>query len=166
MSATLLASEPAWARLRGEIVEFGETTSEPASPSAPPDTETFTPVIHVKNLRFVSHADRLEAERCLGFGVRLRLTADRGDQPPERVTAIVHHPRITRPDQASATDESFSTEMDGDTAYIGFSFDEAWEMQPGEWTFAFAYGGELLASKTFVIAPPTSDGSPCDVPTS
>ena len=165
---TLLTSGPAWARLHGEIVEFGETTSEPesSSPPSPPDTETISPVIHVKNLRFVSHADRLVAERCLGFGVRLRLTSDSGEKLPQRIIVLVHHPRITRPDHASATDESYSTRVDVDLVYNGFSFDEAWEMQPGDWTFRFTYDGELLASKTFSIAAPTSAGSPCNVPTS
>lgn len=168
LSAALLANEPAWARMHGEIVEFGGRTPEPMSSSPPssPDTKVLTPVVHVKNIRFVNHADRLVAERCLGFGVRLRLTSDDGERLPERITAIFHHPRVTRPDQVSATDESYLTKVDGDMAYIGFTFDQAWEMQPGDWTFAFAWDGELLASKTFAIAPPTSAGSRCDVPTS
>ncbi len=163
--AAILASQPAWARLHGEIVEFGETTSEPSAPSRP-DAGTLSPIVPLKDIRFISHADRLVAARCLRFGVWFRITSDSGERLPQMITAVIRHPRITRPDQVSATEESYLTGVNGGMAYIGYTFGEAWEMQPGDWTLAFTYDGELLASKTFAITVPTPPSSVCEVPTS
>jgi hypothetical protein len=74
---------------------------------------------------------------------------------------VVTHPKITRPDQVSSTQDSFSAPLDLDTVYAGWSFDQSWEMQPGDWVIAFTYQGETLVSASFTITVPDPSASIC-----
>ena len=67
---------------------------------------------------------------------------------------VATHPRLTRPDQISSSEDRLPTPVLDDTAYAGWTFDQPSEQQPGEWTFAFIHAGRVLASKTFTITPP------------
>ncbi len=115
----------------------------------------------IDGIRYIDHASSLPAQPCLRFGVTVRLRPGAGEQLPRQLIVVVTHPRITRPDQASSTQDSFPTPVLRDVAYAGWTFDHPWEQQPGEWTVTFMNGGEVVASKTFTIAAPTPAGSRC-----
>jgi hypothetical protein len=160
--AMMLQIAPARAALHGEVIEFGETTAERANPAPPTqDDHTLIPTSRLAGIRFVAHTGALPARLCLRFGVRVRLTPD-GDEPlPRQVTVVVTHPRITRPDQVSSTEDSFPAPLLGDTVYAGWTFDQPWEAQPGPWTFAFRFEGQVVASQAFTITAPGPDRSLC-----
>lgn len=84
----------------------------------------------------------------------VRLSSDTGEQQPRQLIVVVTHPRITRPNQAFSTQDSFPTPVLRDLAYAGWTFDHPWEQQPGERRVTFMNEGEVVASKTFTITVP------------
>lgn len=161
--AALLAAGPAWAS-GAEVAEFGEFSAEREYPAPPqPGDDMLSPKGMVEGLHLVRRTDTLEAQLCLHFGVVIRRLPG-GPALPPRLTVLSTHPRLTRPDGASGTRDSFTTATDGDTAYTGWTFEYPWELQPGDWTIAFLDGAEVVASKTFHVTVPRRPGSLCPAP--
>ncbi len=153
---------PAQARLRGDVAEYGETTADLERPARPTrDDHTLVPRTTIDSVRYVDHTSRLPAQLCLRFGVSARLIPDAGTPAPDQLIVVVTHPRITRPDQASSTEDSFPTPVANNEVYAGWTFDHPWEQQPGPWVIAFTHEGRVVASKTFTISAPTPGGSRC-----
>ncbi|CAN5132510.1 hypothetical protein BH10PSE9_BH10PSE9_15450 [soil metagenome] len=42
----------------------------------------------------------------------------------------------------------------GDTIYLGYGFENAWEIVPGTWTFTISSGGKKLAEQSFTVTKP------------
>jgi hypothetical protein len=42
----------------------------------------------------------------------------------------------------------------GDTIYLGYGFENAWEIVPGTWTFTIFSGGKKLAEQAFTVTKP------------
>lgn len=161
LCAVLLAAGPARA-LRGEVVEFGEVSASREGPALPqPGDDTLSPRLFIQDFRFINHSDTLDAQLCARFGLRVRLVPDAGETLPDTLTVLSIHPLLTRPDGASAREERFTTGLDGDTAYAGWTFDHAWELRAGDWTIAFQHDGHTLASHTFHVSVPRPGGSLC-----
>jgi hypothetical protein len=153
---------PARAELHGEIVDFGETTAERERPAQQTqDDHSLVPRTTIEDIRYVNHTNSLPAQLCLRFGVTVHLNSDSGERLPGQLIVVVSHPKITRPDQASSTRDSFPTPVLRDVAYAGWTFDHSWEQQPGEWVVTFMNERKVLASKTFTITLPLPDGSRC-----
>ncbi len=157
-----LHAAPARAGLHGDVTDYGETTAE-QGPSARPthDDHTITPRTTITGIHFVDRTSSLPAELCLRFGVLARLIPDLGKQLPSQLLVVVTHPRITRPDEAFSTEDSFPTPVIGDSVYAGWTFDHPWEQQPGEWIVAFTYKGQVISSKAFTVTGSTLTGSRC-----
>ncbi len=152
---------PARAGVRGEVTDYGETTAERERPAQQTeDDHSLVPRTTIESIRFVGRTSSLPAQFCLRFGVSIRLSSDAGEQLPQQLIVVVTHPRITRPDQAASTQDSFPTPVIRGTAYAGWTFDHPWEQQPGEWTMTFMNEGEVVASKAFTITAPTPATSP------
>lgn len=154
---------PALAGLHGEVTDYGETTAERERPARQTqDDQSLVPRTTIEGIRFVDRTSSLPAQLCLRFGVTIRLDVDAGEQLPRQLLVIVNHPRITRPDQVFSTRDSFPTPVLRGTAYAGWTFDNPWEQQPGEWVMTFMNEQQVVASKTFKInAPISADRSRC-----
>ena len=162
LCSAALHAAPARAGLRGDVTDYGETTAEQGRPARPThDEHTITPRTTITGIQFVDRTSSLPAELCLRFGVLVRLISDPGEQLPSQLLVVVTHPRITRPDEAFSTEDSFPTPVIGDSLYAGWTFDNPWEQQLGEWIVAFTYKGQVIASKAFTVTGPTSTGSRC-----
>ena len=99
---------PARAGLHGQVTDFGETTAERERPARPTqDDRSLVPRTTIEGIRFIDRTSSLPAQLCLRFGVTIRLDSDAGEQLPRQLLVIVNHPRITRPDQAFSTQDSF-----------------------------------------------------------
>lgn len=71
------------------------------------------------------------------------------------------HPRLTRPDLVSSTVDSYATPVSSNLVYSGWSFDQPWELQPGDWTLTFRHEGRVVAAKTFTVSVPSPVTSLC-----
>jgi hypothetical protein len=40
----------------------------------------------------------------------------------------------------------------GETLYLGYGFENEWEIVPGTWTFAVSYQGKELAKQSFTVS--------------
>ena len=149
---TFLLARPVWAGLRAEIVEFGEITgtNDRIAPRAAYSIG-LTPTRSLDEIQVVDHTDRIAAVPCLRFGAAVRLTPDPGESLPDSITVVLLHPRLTRPDGVSATRGIFPTAARTTLSYGIWTFDHAWELQPGTWTFTFTHQGTELASKSFDV---------------
>lgn len=154
------------------IVEWGELQAEVIGLIGPEHEEqALTPGVATRTPEFTRRTDRVQARLCGQFGVAIALQADPPDSMPRSVQVRVRHPRLTRPDGVSGTEDTFLTfiaprvlpdappgTLEGWTA-TSFMFNYAWEMQPGAWTFEFRDGGAVVASKTFIVTVPAA-GAP------
>ncbi len=162
LCSVALHAAPARAGLHGEIVDYGETTAEQEHPAPRTlDDHSLLPRTVIEGIRYVSHTSSLTAQLCFRFGASVRLVPEAGEELPRQLIVVVTHPRITRPDQASSTRDSFPTPVIQGTAYAGWTFDHLWELQPGDWTVEFTLGGKVLASKAFTVTVPTPGSSAC-----
>ena len=41
----------------------------------------------------------------------------------------------------------------GETVYLGYGFENDWEIVPGEWSFEIWFEGRKLASQSFTVSP-------------
>ena len=161
-AAALCAAAAAHAALHGEVVEFGETTVDREHPMTEPDRSvSLVPGAIVEGIHFVGHSSDLEAQLCLNFGVIVHLMPDPGGTLPRELTVVNTHPRLTRPDGVSNTQDTYTNPVNGNTTYAGWKFEYPWEMQPGDWTISFLADGEVVASKTFKVTVPQRPGSLC-----
>ncbi len=155
------------AAVTARIVEWGELYAEAIGLIGPEHEEqALTPGVATRAPEFTRRTDRVEARLCGQFGVAITLQADSGTPMPRSVQVRVRHPRLTRPDGVSGTEDSLLTfigprvlpdappgTVEGWTA-MSFTFNYAWEMQPGAWTFEFRDGDAVVASKTFTVTVP------------
>ena len=150
------------AELRGEIVAFGETAAEIERPVPwSPGDQSLTPRTSLEGVRFISHASPVEAQLCLKFGVLVRLIGNSSDRYPDHIMVTLTHPRLTRPDLVSSTVDSYATPVSSNLVYSGWSFDQPWELQPGDWTLTFRHEGRVVAAKTFTVSVPSPVTSLC-----
>ena len=148
--ALLLAPWPAAAKVR--LLEAGIVCPAPKAEGArreAPDTETgFIDVIE-QGLTFDLPDRAVPLMPDLGFGVRVAL---KDGEPDTRLTIVVEHP----PTGAAGVERESWTQWvtGGETSLNLFSFDHAYEMVPGTWTFSIEVEGERLVSVPFEIGVP------------
>ena len=164
--AALAACLPSAARAAAtaRVVEWGELHAEPVGPLGPEFQEqALSPGTATRDPQFTRRTDTVEARLCQQFGVAVQVQAGPGDALPRAFQVRIRHPRLTRPDGASGTEDSVLTFIEprpqpdgaqwGWTAF-SFTFDNEWEMRPGAWTFEFRDGDAVVASKTFTVTLP------------
>lgn len=159
--AMLAGALPAVAQVRGEVIDWGITTSQREPDQATPDPGEvgLAPARKVSDLRYVERTDTIEARLCRGFGFTVMLSAPDGTGLPDHVEGRIQHPTMTRPDGVTGTEARARSEVIDDTAYVGFSFDHGWEMVAGDWTLSIVVRGAEVARRTFTILAPRH-GSP------
>ncbi len=160
LSATA-AGTAANAKIRAVIVQWGESeVVESDKPLGPEYQEhSLSPGRETIASRYVNHSDHVPAQLCRGFGFEAWLAGEVGDMIPKRILMRVNHPLQTRPDGATSMQDTLMMPVQGRATGASYTFDSPWEVQPGDWTFELVLGGEVIASKTFVVTLP-EPGSP------
>ena len=150
------ALAPARARVRAVVVQWGEIeVGEPAGPLGPEyDEHSLSRGQAVASSRYVNHEDHVAAQLCRAFGFQAWLTHGPGEALPDRILLRVNHPILTRPDGATGSQDTMMLPVVNGATGTSFGFDEPWEAVPGEWTFELVLGGDVIASKTFVVTRP------------
>jgi hypothetical protein len=155
--ATLLAVPvAAAAKVRVIIVEWGEMEVQRSDSPLGPEFEEHSlgPGYQSAESHFINHDDSVPAELCRSFGFRAWVAAGPDEALPKRVLLDLHHPVMTRPDGASATETTLSLPVRLGEIGSAYTLDEPWEAVPGTWTFDLVLDGEVVASKTMELTPP------------
>jgi hypothetical protein len=135
-----------------QVVEFGtfhKTVSNGlmAAPNAIAGMEHA-----VVEATLIKETTTIPASLGTSFGVRIKVTGD----PVGAVLKVVGrctHPKLTDPvsGRSSTTEEWNCYPVIGRTGYIGYTFDNSWELVPGKWILQIFYGGKLVATKEFDV---------------
>lgn len=166
-AALVLAAAPgqAAAAPKGEIVDFGLTAGRRIMATPTIGETGLEPAREMKNIRYFERTDRIEARLCRNFGLTIRLTDAIPKALPRSVSVRVLHPRFTRTDGKTSTEDRFQSAVIDGLTHIGFTFDHEWEMEPGGWTFIVSASGQEIARKDFTITapPPDAPNSDCGI---
>jgi hypothetical protein len=106
-----------------------------------------------ENIVFMLQTDKIMAAAGTKFGFEYII---QGSPEGDKVDLMVKylHPPMTNPASGKTfAGQDIITEQRtiGGPELIGYEFDEAWEIVPGQWTIQLFYGDKKLAEKTFQI---------------
>ena len=157
--AAMLLVAPIAARAEGvrieriDIVDTGiytvETGEETPDPNAP--TGTIAAVTTVTNIEATM---AIPAKVGLEFGLRYVIVGEpAGAEVPLDFVITYPAPGLVDPAEPTPLLKSrYSRDKKiGETVYLGYGFENDWEIVPGEWTFEIWYEGRKLASQTFRV---------------
>jgi hypothetical protein len=122
------------------------------------DEETPTGVITATETeKLVTPGNAVTAAIGVEFGFRYRVVGvpDGADVSLDMVYTYPA-PGLKSPDEATPiTETRYSrTKKIGATEYLGYAFENAWEIVPGTWTFAVWHDGKKLAEERFEVSAP------------
>jgi Domain of unknown function (DUF3859) len=128
-------------------VETGAVTTDPGAP-----TGEITAVPVATN---VEATTEIKGDVGLEFGLRYVIAgAPEGSDVPLDFVIRYPAPGLKDPAEAEPIRESrFSRDKSiGETLYLGYGFENDWEIVPGTWTFEIAYDGRTLVTQAFTVA--------------
>ena len=137
-----------------ELVEYGtfRKTQLQGDASA---SNTITGQMHgVAEAVLVQRTADIRAELGTSFGVRIKLAGE-PDGLVVPCTAKCFHPRYTDPATGRSSDaEEWTNYVPiGRAAYIGYTFDNDWEIASGRWTIQVFVGSRLKVEQNFTVMP-------------
>jgi uncharacterized protein DUF3859 len=140
---------------RIEIVEAGIYTAETTDRYNSSQTAAGNRA-NLSSVKLAVSTTRVPLQQNIRFGFRYRVL---GGVAGERVQikGITRFPPPGLRNDAGkvfTTDEYTLNAEFGQIRYNGYTFDHAWEMVPGTWTFELWHDGRKLASHSFVVTKP------------
>lgn len=109
-----------------------------------------------QNFKLVEKTDTIVLKKGPTFGVRYEtLGKPRGSQV--KLTWVMRFPEpglVDPKGQRFFTNEFSRDHTIGNESFRAYSFDEQWEMVPGEWTFEFWDGPRKIGEKRFNVVKP------------
>jgi hypothetical protein len=138
---------------RIDIVEYGIYTADVESAVAAPGTPAGARNV-VSDVKHAATTRTIPAQLGVRFGFRfIAVGTPSGATLPLRMVTIFPKPGLiahagARPIARSEYDRPVAV---GATSYRDYSFDEAWELAPGVWTFQIWYRGRKLAEQKFTV---------------
>ena len=86
------------------------------------------------------------------FGIRVKFIGE-PDGATIPCTAKCLHPKFTDPTsrQSSEVEQWDNVGTIGSAGYIGYTFDNSWELVPGQWTIQIFVGSKLRVEKAFKV---------------
>ena len=158
--ALVLCAGTAEAKVGAVIVAWGEIEAATGRPLGPDYQErSLGQGRELSDARYVNHETQIPAQLCRRFGITAWLTLGPGDAAPERILLRLRHPELIRPDGVSGSEDDLLVPVNRGSIMDAFTFDEPYEVQPGDWTFELLSGTDVLAAHTFTVVPP-APGSP------
>lgn len=157
IAALGLLAAPAVRAQTVEIVEYGSYITSGDSPSPLNKPDNVVELRSVHDPHFVEQTTTIPGQLCQRFGIRFVLHDTPRPKRPFPYATLplsihVTHPRLANPDGRTSDSESWPQLVaPGEPSMAGFDFDQPWEIQPGTWTIAVEYNGQVLASKAFEV---------------
>jgi hypothetical protein len=136
-----------------QVVEFGtfRKTDEHGRRAAPATIQGEANA--VVDAVFIERTIDIHATRGTSFGLRVNFI---GDPPgvPVPIKARCFHPKFTDPatGRSSDVEEWPGTGVTGRSAYVGYTFDNDWELVSGQWTIQVFVGSTFRVEKTFDVS--------------
>ena len=133
------------------ITEYGifESKGDTGPLKLEPDANVLSPVIGLRDPKFVKRTDKIEARLCGQFGIQYEVTGS--FLFATRLTIRVTHPEMVRPDGRRGSIESWTTPRTLGPGFAGFTFTDAYELVAGTWTYAILSGDTVLAEQKFNV---------------
>jgi hypothetical protein len=135
-----------------ELIDFGVFDNHEIDKQQKDASSPTGYTLTANSLKTVEQTDEIELKKGLAFGIKYKVHGeDEGEELP-------YQRRILHPDiQAPGSGEIYTEQVDirgekaGAETFDFYRFDEAYEMQPGNWTFQLIDGPRVLLEKTFVL---------------
>lgn len=107
----------------------------------------------IDDVRLVRRTTSVSMQMGTTFGIRYRLVPNDGKDYEIGVRIVFPDGGLTNPETGKLQLSSFSSFVlnTEDADFDVYTFDHAWEMRPGEWTFQLLVDGRVAAAKTFVV---------------
>jgi hypothetical protein len=138
---------------RIDVVDAGiyavETGAATPDPDAPGET-----IVAPVTATLVEATTAIPGRLGLEFGFRyIVVGTPAGAEVPLDFVITYPPPGLADPADAEPLRESRFTrgKKIGETLYLGYAFENEWEIVPGEWTMEIWQGGEKRASRTFAV---------------
>ena len=155
LALALMAAAPA------EIVVVSAGLFGPATPLGEVGQglreETLSGVDQVALPPLLRQTDEVPAELCRSFGLIYAETGASAGALTIRITP----PPLHRPDGATGSVDLFDAPATPGLHFVGFTFDERWELAPGRWTFTILAGDQVLVSHGFTVLPASGGALGC-----
>jgi hypothetical protein len=127
-------------------VTIGEPTPDPAAPTG----TTAAPVA----FNLIESTSTVAAALGVEFGLAYRVVgAPDGAEVTLDVVNIYPGPGLADPDKAEPIRENRyqRAKKVGEVNYLGYGFEQDWEMVPGSWTFQIWHDGRQLLEESFTV---------------
>jgi Domain of unknown function (DUF3859) len=137
---------------RIEVLESGLYTAEVEKRLQDPAVLGLRSV--VRNVQFYDKTSRVPGRLGTRFGFRYRVRGIAADQAVELAKLTVFPPPgLTDPRRGRSHAANRSViRVKGETPFTtGYSFDEPWEIVPGEWRIELWYGGRKLVEQRYTV---------------
>jgi len=152
----LLSAQAQTLRIDGiTISNYGIYSADPVERLVAPETATGH-VAEYKNFRLLTQTETVPGRKGLRFGVEYVVNG----APKSKTVSITWITRFPRPGLRLPSSENLSfnkVEREvkiGTRNYRVYSFDNDWEIVPGDWTFEFYYQDRKIGEKRFTVVAP------------
>jgi hypothetical protein len=133
----------------------GPATNRPAEAGQETPTRT---IGTVSNWSFVSDSTTIDGKVGTQFGVEFRIDGSPADERATLYLGLKFPPQgIRNPNTGELLHEArvaFPNMTIGALCLVGYGFDNAWEIVPGEWTLQLIYRDRVLAERNFTVSEP------------
>jgi len=133
----------------------GPSTSRLAEAGQDSPTHTVGTLAH---WNFISDSANVDGKVGRQFGIEFRLDGEPADAPVTLHVALSFPPQGIRNPNTGAKMETariaFPDMKIGALCLVGYGFDNAWEIVPGEWKIEIIYHDGSLAERTFTVTRP------------
>ena len=135
-----------------QVVEFGRFRKTDAAGIMPAPRSITGLANAVNAATLIEKTTEIHATKGTSFGLHVRVIGQ-PDGAVLQFTCRCVHPKFTDPisGRSSTVEEWNSRAAIGREVYIGYSFDNSWELVPGKWTIQIFYGATLVAQKEFNV---------------
>jgi hypothetical protein len=138
---------------RIDIVDAGIYTVATGEETADPDAPTGT-IAAPTTATLVEATTAIPGRRGLEFGLRYVIVGEPAGAEVSLDFVIAYPaPGLVDPAEPEPLRESRFTrpKQIGETIYLGYGFENDWEIVPGEWRFEIWYEGSRLAERRFAV---------------
>lgn len=137
---------------RIEVVSKGvfDVEAKQSADTTAPGDKVATPL----SFQNIEETSEIPAAPGLEFGMEYRIVgAPDGAEVPLEVVVTFPTPGLPDPSQPDPVRTSHfkRTKSIGETTYVGYGFDQEWEMVPGTWTFLIFYDNRKLVEESFTV---------------
>ena len=152
---TLSATAQAQTSERITILDYGVVSGTTGKTVPTPGTAMGI-TREVSNFKLVQQAETIVAKQGVRFGIRYRLDGvARGKILKAKCITRFPAGGVTTPKGEKVQADEYDCDLQaGEITWRSYTFDDPWEMAPGDWSLEFWYGGKKIGEKRFAVVTP------------